>query len=436
MERILEMAKTACDQAEVFSVENASERVAFEDGKLHDIDTSMLSGVSLRIIKNGKLGFAYTRNLKDRKELVNNALASLAGGVNAGYLLPATSALPSRASHDESVGQVTGTQLLAEAERVAGVLSSRTDGEITSVCYTDRKSMRIINSAGTDLSAKFSYAGSFGEIIIPGSGNGIGRGQVLKTFAPMPDRLLDEAVRLYLSCKKEAKATAGRMQVLFMPASLLALMWRIASGTSGRSLYEKITPLAGKVGQKLFSDLLTVVDDPLDDQFPGARVFDDEGSAALPFTLIDKGVFNGFYFDLDYAHKTGSKPTGHGYRRGQWGGDPVMLKPSPGLARPFIRPANATMHELIGQIDRGVIVEDALGAHSGNIPNGDYSIGISPGLYVEKGEIMGQLKDAMIAGNVYETLKNVIAVGDTLYPGPGGAWVPPLLCDSVNVAVK
>jgi PmbA protein len=179
-----------------------------------------------------------------------------------------------------------------------------------------------------------------------------------------------------------------------------------------------------------------VVDDPLNDAYPGARDFDDEGVACRPLVLVDKGSLQSFYYDLNYAKKMDVVPTGHGYRTGPWGGDPVTIKPAPALAHLFIRPGTATLSQLIAMMDRGLIVEGALGAHSGNIPNGDYSIGVSPGLYVENGQIIGRVKDAMVAGNIYETLKNVVALGDTLYPSFGGSWVPPLLCDGVSVTTK
>ena len=60
MEQLLEMAKKVCDQAEVYVVERSSSSVSFENAKLHDIDSKIQSGLSLRIIKDGKLGFAYT----------------------------------------------------------------------------------------------------------------------------------------------------------------------------------------------------------------------------------------------------------------------------------------------------------------------------------------------------------------------------------------
>jgi PmbA protein len=57
-------------------------------------------------------------------------------------------------------------------------------------------------------------------------------------------------------------------------------------------------------------------------------------------------------------------------------------------------------------------------------------------LYVEKGEIVGRVKDAMVAGNVYQTLKQVVDIGDMLYPSFWGSWLPPILCDDVSVATK
>jgi len=89
----------------------------------------------------------------------------------------------------------------------------------------------------------------------------------------------------------------------------------------------------------------------------------------------------------------------------------------------------------VKSIDRGIIIEGALGAHSGNIPNGDLSIGANPALYIENGEILGQVKDVMVAGNIYEMFKNVIDVSDTLYFSYSGL-MPAILFDDVSVSTK
>jgi PmbA protein len=436
MEKLLEMAKRAADQAEVYSIGYSSSSVSFNDAKLHDIETNFLSGVSLRIIKNGRLGFAYTRNLTDRQELLDNALCSLDGGVEAPYDLPDAGKTGEIDTCDPAVKNLTGADLLEEAKRVCTVLKSRSDGEITAVSFANQESLRILNSRGADISRKSSSAGTYGDIIYPGSGSGIGRYHLAKGFTQMPDFLMDEMTDLFGKGRETVRADGGKMQVLFMPGSMITLLWRIISGLSGRSLYEKITPAAEKLGQRIFSQKLTITDDPLNDGYPGARSFDDEGVPCRPLTLVDRGVLKGFYYDLKYADKMGVSSTGHGYRSGPWGGDPLTAKPGPFPSHLFIKPGAASLARLIAMMDRGIIVEGALGAHSGNIPNGDYSIGVSPGLYVEKGQIAGRIKDAMVTGNIYQTLDSVVELGDTLSPSFAGAWVPPLLCDGVSVTTR
>lgn len=436
MEKLLEMAVRAADQAEAYAHEQVTDSVTFQDAKLHDIETNFLSGVSLRIVKGGRLGFAYTRNLKDRKALVDNALQALKGGVEAAYDLPGPQPARKLDTYYDSVRNLTGSELVSEANRICSALKSTVAGEITAVCYTHRDSVRIINSRGADVKSQSSGAGTYVNAVFPGSGSGIGRLFQDKRFDRFPDSMLGQIVELFKKGQRTVEPKGGRMKVLFMPGSIITLLWRLSSGLSGRSLYERISPVAEKLGQRVFSDKLTVVDDPLDDRYPGARAFDDEGTACAPLTLVDRGILKSFYYDLNYAKKLGATSTGHGYRTGPWGGDPVSLKPGPDLAHLFIRPGAASLEKLIGMIDRGIIVEGALGAHSGNIPNGDYSIGVSPGLYVEDGQIVGRVKDAMVAGNVYQTLKDVVELGDTLQPSFGGAWAPPILCDGVSVATK
>lgn len=102
MEKLLQMAKKVCDKAEVYSHENTHNSVSFENAKLHDIDSAFQSGFSLRIIKNGKLGLAYTKNLLNREELLQNALTSLEGGVEVNYSFPLTQEIPQLESFDPS----------------------------------------------------------------------------------------------------------------------------------------------------------------------------------------------------------------------------------------------------------------------------------------------------------------------------------------------
>jgi PmbA protein len=436
MEKLLEMANKVCDSAEVYSVAYRSNTVSFQDARLHDIDSAYQSGVSLRVIKGGKLGFAFTKNLLDRRELLQNAVDSLAGGVEADYTFPLTRELPELDTYDPALETLSSKEMVEECARVCEVLKSRTEGEILASSASWIGEVRILNSEGADLSEKGSSYSIYGAVVYPGGASGVIREFREKRFKKMPDNSLGEIVELYNLSSKVVEPKRGRMKVLFMPNGLLAFIWRILSGTSSKSVYEKTSPIAEKIGEKIFDEKMTVRDDPTNDSFPGARGFDDEGVACKPLVIVENGVLKDFYYDLDYAGKLNAASSGHGYRVGPRGADPVTLKPTPALNHMTIKPGDKSFRELVAAIDRGLVVEGCLGAHSGNIPNGDYSVGASPGLYVENGEIVGRVKDAMVAGNIYETLKNVVGIGDTLYPSHGGAWMPAVLFDDVSVATK
>ena len=433
----MELAKKSCDKAEVYSLQHNINSVSFENAKLHDIETNFQSGLSLRIIKDNKLGFAYTKNIQNREELIQNALDSLKGGVAANYDFPLTTKTIQLDTYDTSLEEIANTKLVEECSRVCELLKSSANGEIMMQSGTAIDQTRIINTAGTDISFKNTGYYMTGNVIFPGSAAGIIRVFISKKFEPMPDNLIKEIISLYNLSSKVVTPEGGKMKVLFMPYSLFTFTGRILSGTSGKSIYEKISPIADKMGEKIWSDKITVYDDPLNDRYPAARPFDDEGVPTQFFPVVENGVLKNFYYDLNYAGKLKTKPTGHGYKINMWGGDSLKVKPTPFLAYLNIKAGQKSLAQLIKSIDRGIILEGALGGHSGNIPNGDYSVGVCPGMYVENGEIIGRVKDAMIAGNIYQTLKNVVDVGDTAYPlSLGGGLIPPILCAEVSVATK
>lgn len=433
MEALLEIAKKVSDQVEIYSLEQATDSVSFENAKLKDIDSKLQSGISLRIIKDGKLGFAFTRNLISGEEFLQNALDSLS--VEAGFDLPVTRDPAQLDTYNSAIETLTNTNIVDECNRICEMLGPRRSGQINIEAGRVTSRVRLINSNGTDLSSRSSLYYCYTAIMYPGSYSSISRLVALKHFERTPDEHLNFIVNTYNKSLKEASPRGGKMKVLFLPDTIYSLMWRLASATNGKNIYEGKSPVSEKLGDEMFDRQLTVYNDPLNDQFPGARSFDDEGTPCRYFPVVENGVLKNFYYDLHYADKLNASPTGHGFRSAMWGGDSIATKPTPSLDHGFIKPGDKSLSELIGSIDRGIIIAGVLGAHSGNIPNGDFSMGLSPGLYVEKGEIVGNVKDAMVAGNIYEVMKNVLAIEDTLYPAMTGTF-PAILFDSVSVATK
>ena len=110
----MEIAKKVSDKVEIYSLEKTENGIVFENAKLKDIDSKLQSGFSLRIIKDGKLGFAFTKNLIDREEFIQNALDSLKGGVEVKFNLPLTKNLPKLQTYDPSIETLTNTEIVDE----------------------------------------------------------------------------------------------------------------------------------------------------------------------------------------------------------------------------------------------------------------------------------------------------------------------------------
>jgi len=435
MEKLMEIAKKVSDKVEIYSLEQITDSISFENAKLKDVDSKLQSGFSLRIIKDGKMGFAFTKNLVDRDEFLQNALSSLKGGAEANFDLPLTKDLPKLDTYDPSIENLPNTTIVNECNRICELLAPKTSGQVNIYAGRVINRIRLINSNGIDLSTDTSYYYTYTSIMYPGGYSSISRETIYKKFERTPDDCLNYILNTYNRSLKEINPKGGRMKVLFMPEIIYVLMWRLQSATSGKSIYKKESPISDKLGEKIFDQKLTIYNDPLNDKMPGARSFDDEGTSCQYFPIIKNGVLKNFYYDLHYASKLNTRPTGHGFRSAVWGGDPVTIRPIPSLDHLYIKPGDKSFEELIGSIDRGIIVAGALGAHSGNIPNGDFSVGLCPGLYVENGEIIGYVKDVMVAGNIYDVMKNVVAVADTLYPATMGTF-PAVLFDNVSVATK
>jgi len=175
--------------------------------------------------------------------------------------------------------------------------------------------------------------------------------------------------------------------------------------------------------------MITAYDNPIDDTMPGSRSFDDEGTVTSKVMLIENGVLQSFYFDRKTAKKMGTKSTGNGYCR------EISRLPKPDVRNFTIEAGALTIEQMIKSIDKGVIVPSVLGAHSGNIPNGDFSVGLSPGIYVENGEIVGHVNDSMVAGNIYDVLNKVIAIENEKHLASMGCF-PAVLFDNINVVMK
>jgi PmbA protein len=434
MEKLLEKAKGVSDQAEVYSREQVVDSVYFENGSLKNIESQNRFGVSLRIIKDGLMGFAYTRNLLDPGELLGQALDSLRGEVEARFDFPASPSRSDYKSYDPAIEDLSSARMVEEGRRIIQSISQDTRGQVNLTFQRTALKIHLLNSRGTDLLWRTSNYGLHTALLYPGSYASVERSWMAGKFEPAPEEYLEYLWDLYNRSQREVRPPSGRMKCLFLPETLYSLIWRIQFAANAKNVFEKVSPLGTRRGEKIFDARISLYDDPLNYERPNARGFDDEGTSCFPYVIIDGGVLRNFYYDLNYAQKLNAAPSGHGYRVSPWGSEPISVRPSPALKYLYLDPGLKSFKELVHSMDKGIVIAGVLGAHSGNIANGDFSIGLAPGIYVEKGEVVGQIKDAMVAGNIYQVLQNVVDLEHRVHPCLDGNY-PALLLDDVSVAI-
>jgi PmbA protein len=434
MKKLLEMAMERADQAEVFHLGETQGEITLRNGLLSEPTSSMESGYSLRIIRDGRLGTAYTKNLLDRRELVDNAIASLEAGVEAAFTFPGPFEMPSLVSGDPSTGRIGFRDLRDYCTGLAGFFEGKIEGQVDVSAGFNVFAIRIVNSSGLDVSQESSYVTTGASLLFPGTETGIYTRFADRKPFDAPVEALDRQLEVYTAGLPEVDVISGKMKVMFTPYSLYAITWRLNAASSGTAFYNRVSPLLEKQGEKVLSEKLTMFDDQRDPLAIVPRAFDDEGVPTRRINVFEKGVFRTPYVNLDYAQKLDMEPTASGYRGGMWGGDTIALPPEPNLLAHRIEPGDTSWDDMVSSMDRGVIAFGLLGAHSGNILNGDFSMGLNPGLYVENGRITGRIRDGMVAGNVYDVLTRVVSIQDQPFLPMGASHQPCVLLDGVSVS--
>lgn len=436
MEKLLELAKKAGCSAEVYHQRTRSVEMSRREGRVVDTTASIQSGCAIRLIRNGRMGTAYTKNLLDRQSLLDCALLSLEHGPEVDFEFPHSKMEPDTGSYDGRIEDSGFPAALSLCEKMEGMAPALSRSCLDTSAGSAVETVRVLNTSGTDLLHKSS--GVFGNISAryPGTETGLYAGFAGVSDAPVDKATIANLCRLYDESLPEVAAGDGRMQVMLLPGSLYGILWRLTAASSARSFHSGATPLKGREGEKVISERLTLVADPARDPLVARRAFDDEGVSTRRLALFENGVFTGPFSNLFYSGKIGVKPTGSGFRSGMWGGDPVALSPEPNFRNGTFMTGDTGFEEMLSMIDRGVLAFGLLGAHSGNIINGDFSVGFNPGLLVEKGRIVGRVRDGMMAGNVYDVLNRVQAVQDRPYNPFSTRLDPAVLLESVSISGK
>ncbi len=432
MEEILTLAKKVAEESEVYMVSSEETPVQFESNRLKNIQHKQSQSVALRIIKNGKTGYATTTSLENARELVEIAVATAEFGTKAEFQFPSPKGYPKIEIFDSAVEKVSLEQMTQLGEELITRITEYSpeilcEAGVTKATYT----VNIINSQGGQAGFQQSVfgIGIEGQLIRGTDMLFVGDHDsschpILKT-----DEIVRTTLRQLELAKRTAQVTTKPMPAIFVPDGVTSsLILPLISAFNGKTVLEGASPIGSKLGEMVFDKNLTMSDDPTIPYRTGSRPCDDEAVPCQRTPLITNGKVSNFLYDLQTAAKAKTKSTGNGHRQGG------LPTPSPNAF--VISPGSTSFDDMIKGIDEGLIVEQLLGAGQGNMLGGDFSGKVLLGFKIEKGEIVGRVKDTMISGNVYQLLKKIAAIGSDSKWVSGFLFTPSICCSNVSVASR
>jgi PmbA protein len=201
------------------------------------------------------------------------------------------------------------------------------------------------------------------------------------------------------------KVETQKVPVVFEPRTARTLLDNLFEAVHGMSIYRGESFLAGKLGERVACEALTVIDDATIPGLFGSSPFDDEGVPSRRTVVIDQGVLRSYLLNTYAARKLGLKTTGNASRG---------ITGNPGIAHGnfFMEKGVKTPQEIIGGVRNGFYVTELMG-FGVNIVTGDYSRGAA-GLWIRDGELAFAVSEVTIAGNLKEMLNGIEAVGSDL----------------------
>jgi PmbA protein len=440
---LLDMAVRRADAAELYLVSSEAIPATFEMNKLKHVETRRMQGFALRVIKSGRLGFSSSTDTSGvaAQELINAAVDSADMGEPARFDLPGPvlggkSAAP--LIYDDKIAELDADALIRMGREIVGIITEY-DPSIKCGVQLERKveEVTVANSnRGGGNYRKTTLTAMADALLVDGNDifEVIGMDGSCRSDLDHRSVAHEMLERVRLG-RRIAEVHTGRMQVLFTHRGIMPLLMALQSALNGKTALEGASPLAGRIGQQALDPRVCIYDDPTVDWALGSCPIDGEGVQSRRTPLVEAGIVKGFYYDLQTAGRAGTSSTGNGFRRAG-AGDYFEGQPTPTLTNAMVAPGSESLDDMITSMDEGIIVDQVMGAGQGNILTGDFSVNVHLGFKVEKGKIVGRVKDTMVAGNAMEALNNIAAISDCAEWAFGEYSSPAFLFSSLGVAAK
>ncbi len=403
------------EQVEAFVSRDHETDIRIYEGEVEHFVSAQSEGIGIRVIRDGRTGFAYAGTLDP--SAIAEVLAEARDNVDFG-------------THDEWAGlaEPDGVDVVPQTLWSDRLAAYRTEDKITLAKDLERITLavdsrvRIDDANYADVSTESAVATTTGirrsgrengcyvsvstmaddgDETQTGFGFSVGRSPEEFDLDKAAREAADRATRLLGATKPESKRTT----VVFDPYVTAMLLGVVSSTLNGEAVAKGRSLFKDRVGDQVAHPMFTLVDDPTNPLAYTATDLDGEGLAARRNVLISDGVLHGFVHNTYSARRVGTTSTGNAVRAG--------FKGSPGVGCLALQltPGTRDQAALIADVDDGVLITSVQGLHSGVNPiSGDFSVGAS-GLHIANGTVGKPIREFTIASTLQRMLLDVVEVG-------------------------
>lgn len=416
------------DQAEAFLIKSKDLTIDVSNGEIETLKLAEDRGLGLRVFRGGRIGFAYTSDLQAAAvdEIIRQALANSdkTSFDEFNYMPKPGGAYAELNLFDPEISKIPVDKKINIAKNIEKIAKS-VDKRIT---ITERASyfdaeyeVFLANSLGINSAYKGAYCGCYADLVAEENGEsqtGFAIKMTLNFKDLVPDIVGREAAEKAVR-KLGAKTINTQKAVIVLdPYISTNFLGVIAPALSAEAVQKGKSLFGGKVGQKVASDKITIVDHGCMPGGIASSPFDGEGVPTTKTVLVQNGELKCYLHNTYTAAKDGVLSTGNGVRGS------FKSTPEVGTTNFYIEPGQTDPADLIKDISAGLYVTEVMGMHTANPISGDFSLGAS-GIWIENGQLTYPVRGVAIAGNILDLLDGIEGVGSdlTFFGGKGAPTV-------------
>ena len=406
----------------------------------NSFSSGVSGGICLKVVHDGKLGYASSELMEEEemKSLVSRAKSNAESTEK-----PDTVGIFKGSDHYEPLKNEAFTakgagELKKLTEELAEAVYNSSDkvaGGTATYGITAEFVVRLSNSHGLNLETQCGInALQLGAVICDdGKYESEYNLKELKGDVDL-DELARETVDLALKKAHAVGVESGKYNVVLDPKQMRTILSVYSSAFSAKMAQMGMSLLAGKEGEKIASDIVTITDDPMREGVSIQTNFDAEGVAAFRKSVVEGGVLKTLLHNRETAANQGVESTGNASKGGY--ASPVAISPYAFC----LEAGDKTEEELLNLAGNGIYITELKGLHAGANPiTGDFSLE-SAGFKIENGKLTDAVKSFTIAGNFFELIKNISALSNKVEVAVTGGFTtfgaPAVLIPDMSVAGK